>query len=59
MTAHLDHLIVPARNRVAAAKLIGGLFDVPWANSGSGPLSPVYINDGLTLDFDSCARRKS
>lgn len=53
MAAHLDHLIVPARNRVAAARLIAELLDVPWTEQGSvGPFSPVYVNDGLTLDFD-------
>jgi hypothetical protein len=29
MTIHLDHLMVPARNKVAAAKLLGELFGVP------------------------------
>ena len=52
MPAHLDHLIVPSRNRVASAKLLAGLLDVPWAETGVGPFSPVYVNDGLTLDFD-------
>lgn len=52
MAAHLDHMIIPSRNRVASAKLLAGLFDVPWAESGLGPFSPVYVNDGLTLDFD-------
>jgi hypothetical protein len=29
---------------------------VPWAESGkAGPFSPVYVNDGLTLDFDETA----
>jgi catechol 2,3-dioxygenase-like lactoylglutathione lyase family enzyme len=53
MTAHLDHLIVPSADAVAAARLIAGLLDVPWAERGSfGPFSPVYVNEGLTLDFD-------
>ena len=52
MTVHLDHMIVPARNRVGAAKLLAELLAVPWAESGVGPFSPVYVNDGLTLDFD-------
>jgi len=52
MAIHLDHLLVPARNRVAAARLLAQLLDVPWAESGVGPFSPVYVNDGLTLDFD-------
>jgi len=53
MSAQLDHLIVPAKDRVASAKLLASLLGVPWAEQGSvGPFSPVYVNDGLTLDFD-------
>jgi catechol 2,3-dioxygenase-like lactoylglutathione lyase family enzyme len=52
VTVHLDHMIVPARNRVGSAKLLAELLGVPWAESGVGPFSPVYVNDGLTLDFD-------
>jgi hypothetical protein len=47
----LDHFIVSARDKVAAAKLLGELLGVPWAPSGIGPFAPVYINEGLTLDF--------
>lgn len=52
MTIQLDHTIVPARDRAAAAELVAVLLGVPWAKSGVGPFSPVYVNDGLTLDFD-------
>ena len=52
MTIRLDHLLVPARDRVASAELLARLLGVPWAESGVGPFSPVYVNDGLTLDFD-------
>ena len=52
MAIHLDHFMVPTRNRAAAAKLLAELLGVPWAESGAGPFSPVYVNDGLTLDFD-------
>ena len=53
MAIHLDHLLVPSRKRVASAKLLAQLLGVPWAEeSGVGPFSPVYVNDGLTLDFD-------
>lgn len=52
MAVHLDHLLVPSRNRVASARLLAQLLGVPWAESGVGPFSPVYVNDGLTLDFD-------
>ena len=51
MTIELDHTIVPSRNKVAAAKRLAALLDVPWAQTGAGPFSPVYVNDGLTLDF--------
>jgi len=51
MTIHLDHTIIPARDKVAAARLLADLLDVPWAPSALGPFAPVYVNDGLTLDF--------
>jgi catechol 2,3-dioxygenase-like lactoylglutathione lyase family enzyme len=53
MPAELDHLLVPAKDRKAAAALLAGLLGVPWATHGpAGPFSPVYVNEGLTLDFD-------
>lgn len=51
MTVHLDHTIVPARDQVASARRLAELLGVPWAATGIGPFSPVYVNDGLTLDF--------
>ena len=42
---------MPARNKVASAKLLAELLGVAWAESGPGPFAPVYVNDGLTLDF--------
>lgn len=51
MTIELDHFIVSSRNKVASAKLLGKLLGVPWAETGVGPFSPVYLNNGLTLDF--------
>lgn len=53
MAPHLDHLIVPARDRVSSARQLALLLGVPWAEQGPfGPFSPVYVNAGLTLDFD-------
>ena len=52
MSIELDHLIVPSRDRFAAAEQLAGLLGVPWSRSGIGPFCPVYVNDGLTLDFD-------
>ena len=51
MTVELDHFIVPTRDQLAAAQLLAELLDVPWAETALGPFSPVFINDGLTLDF--------
>lgn len=52
MAAHLDHLMVPSRDKIAAAKLLAGLLGVAWSETGVGPFAPVYVNEGLTLDFD-------
>ena len=51
MSVQLDHFIVSCRNQVASAKRLAELLGVPWAETGAGPFSPVYLNDGLTLDF--------
>ncbi|MDB5798725.1 MAG: bleomycin resistance protein [Paucimonas sp.] len=51
MTIQLDHFIVSARDPRAAARQLGDLLGVRWSESGIGPFSPVYVNDGLTLDF--------
>ena len=53
MALRLDHLIVPSRDRVAAARQLGTLLGVAWAEQGAvGPFSPVYVNEELTIDFD-------
>lgn len=52
MSIHLDHLIVPARDRNASAALLARILGVPWSSAGIGPFSPVFVSDGLTLDFD-------
>ena len=53
MAIELDHVIVPARDQVASARLLAGLLGVRWAETAIGPFSPVFVNDGLTLDFIS------
>jgi catechol 2,3-dioxygenase-like lactoylglutathione lyase family enzyme len=55
MAVHLDHLLVPSRDRVAAAKLLASLLGVAWSEAGVGPFAAVYVNDGLTIDFDDWA----
>lgn len=52
MTVLLDHLMVPSRNKTASAKLLAELLGVPWSETSVGPFSAVYVNDGLTFDFD-------
>ena len=51
MSVELDHTIVSARNQRASARCLAELLGVRWAETGAGPFSPVYLNDGLTLDF--------
>jgi catechol 2,3-dioxygenase-like lactoylglutathione lyase family enzyme len=51
MPVELDHTIVPSHHKIASAKLLAELLGVPWAETGLGPFSPVYVNQGLTLDF--------
>lgn len=51
MPIELDHTIVPTRNKLASAALLAELLGVPWAPTGPGPFAPVYVNEGLTLDF--------
>jgi catechol 2,3-dioxygenase-like lactoylglutathione lyase family enzyme len=51
MTIHLDHTIVPSRTKVASAKRLAELLGVAWSDRALGPFAPVFVNDGLTLDF--------
>lgn len=52
MSIELDHAIVPARNKRSAAELLAFILGVPWTESGVGPFCAVFVNEGLTLDFD-------
>jgi hypothetical protein len=45
-------MMVPSRDKVASAKLLAELLGVPWSETGVGPFAPVYVSDGLTIDFD-------
>ena len=51
MTIQLDHTIVPSRSKVASARLLAELLGASWAPAALGPFAPVFVNDGLTLDF--------
>ena len=50
MAIHLDHMIVPVRDKHAAAQRLAALLDVPSAES-LGEFVAVFVNEGLTLDF--------
>lgn len=52
MPVQLDHLLIPSKDREAAAKLLGWILGVPYGPARIGPFSAVYVNAGLTIDFD-------
>ena len=52
MIIELDHTLVSAADRRASAELLAKILDVPWSETGVGPFCPVFVNEGLTLDFD-------
>lgn len=52
MTVHLDHLLIPSKNREAAARRLAEILGVTWAPATIGPFTAVHVNDGLTIDFD-------
>ena len=58
MAIRLDHLIVPSRNQAQGAKFLADLLDVPWAEL-QGTFSPVYVNEGCTVDFATRDRFES
>ncbi|MFD6158594.1 VOC family protein [Nocardia sp. NPDC060256] len=51
MTIVLNHTIVPAADRHAAATFFAELLGLP-VGAPSGPFAPVQINADLTFDFD-------
>ena len=50
MTIRLDHTIVPATDKVAAAAFFADIFGLT-VKPGSGPFAQVQVNESLTLDF--------
>jgi catechol 2,3-dioxygenase-like lactoylglutathione lyase family enzyme len=57
MTIMLNHAIVPARNKVAAAKFFAGIFGLKRGRTSY--FAPVRINKTLTLLFDDEAKFES
>ena len=51
MTIELDHTIVPAKDKEAAARFFARIFGLSYEGTESH-FAPVRVNDRLTLDFD-------
>ena len=52
MTIQLNHTIVPARDKVAAARFFAEIFGLPPPPQSGGHFAPVRVNESLTLLFD-------
>jgi catechol 2,3-dioxygenase-like lactoylglutathione lyase family enzyme len=50
MTIRLDHTIVPARDKIAAARFFADIFGLN-VKPGRGYFAQVQVNESLTLDF--------
>jgi catechol 2,3-dioxygenase-like lactoylglutathione lyase family enzyme len=57
MTIVLNHAIVPARDKVAAAKFFAHIFGLKRTRAGH--FAPVRVNKTLTLLFDDDAKFES
>lgn len=51
MTIELDHTIIPARDKEAAARFFARIFGLSYRGPQSH-FAPVEVNDRLTVDFD-------
>jgi catechol 2,3-dioxygenase-like lactoylglutathione lyase family enzyme len=52
MPIELDHIMVPSRDKDAAARQLASLLGVTWGPARVGPFAAVYVSAGLTIDFD-------
>src|SRR6266540_1687866 len=52
MAITLDHTIVPAHDKEAAAQFFAEMFGVSYEGA-SGHFAPVRVNESLNLDFDN------
>jgi catechol 2,3-dioxygenase-like lactoylglutathione lyase family enzyme len=51
MSITLNHTVVPAHDKEAAAKFFAGIFGLPFEGA-SGHFAPVHVNGTLTLLFN-------
>ena len=49
---HLDHTIVPAKDKVASAEFFARIMGLAFDGT-QGHFAPVRVDDGLTMDFDN------
>jgi catechol 2,3-dioxygenase-like lactoylglutathione lyase family enzyme len=52
MSIRLNHMIVPAHDKEAAARFFAQIFGLQYAGP-MGHFAPVRVNEELTLDFDN------
>jgi catechol 2,3-dioxygenase-like lactoylglutathione lyase family enzyme len=52
MSIRLNHTIVPAHDKEAAARFFAQIFGLEYTGL-TGHFAPVQVNDELTLDFDN------
>lgn len=51
MPFHLDHTIVPSKDKEASARFFARIFGLEY-NGMWGPFAPVKVNETLSMDFD-------
>jgi catechol 2,3-dioxygenase-like lactoylglutathione lyase family enzyme len=51
MPIELNHTIVPARDKIAAATFLSKILDLSFDKHEAGRFAPLRINDTLTLDY--------
>jgi hypothetical protein len=56
MSITLNHTIVPAHEKVAAAQFFARLFGLSY-DGPMGPFAPVRVNETFTMDFDDRRER--
>ncbi|MGH8719430.1 MAG: VOC family protein [Burkholderiales bacterium] len=56
MAIELNHTVVPARDKVTAAKFFARIFGLPFDDSAVDYFAAVRVNDVLTLDFADSER---
>lgn len=51
MPFHLDHTIIPSKDKESSARFFARVFGLEY-NGMWGPFAPVKVNETLSMDFD-------